>query len=272
MAAADLLPRRHGGPAGPVRVLERPAADRLPALAQAVLRAPAPNLPFLLGLSFGVHPGYYCCCYCVDPAAICRGAAALARKLRPKKTEDDAVSHASVASVDFDVGTFASASASVVTDPTGDGVGGRSRRRRAAVARPQGPPRPPGQEGERRRGGRRARARGRRRRVRRVRAHRPKPSARSRRTAPRSRGLRSPCGPRGRPPRGPRRPRSWASSRARAVSFGGSPDVMLVLLYYLLSGLGPPGTCTLPSVLSCCRRPGRRFDHEPEPALSEVLM
>ena len=43
MAAADLLPRRHGGPAGPVRVLERPAADRLPALAQAVLRAPAPN-------------------------------------------------------------------------------------------------------------------------------------------------------------------------------------------------------------------------------------
>ncbi|CAH0367018.1 unnamed protein product [Pelagomonas calceolata] len=65
---------------------------------------------------FGVHPGYYCCCYCVDPAAICRGAAALARKLRPKKTEDDAVSHASVASVDFDVGTFASAS--VVTEPT----------------------------------------------------------------------------------------------------------------------------------------------------------
>ena len=43
VAAADLLPRRHGGPAGPVRVLERPAADRLPALAQAVLRAPAPN-------------------------------------------------------------------------------------------------------------------------------------------------------------------------------------------------------------------------------------
>ena len=118
VAAADLLPRRHGGPAGPVRVLERPAADRLPALAQAVLRAPAPNLLFLLGLSFGVHPGYYCCCYCVDPAAICRGAAALARKLRPKKTEDDAVSHASVASVDFDVGTFASASASVVTEPT----------------------------------------------------------------------------------------------------------------------------------------------------------
>ena len=73
----------------------------------------------MLGLSFGVHPGYYCCCYCVDPAAICRGAAALARKLRPKKTEDDAVSHASVASVDFDVGTFASASASVVTEPTG---------------------------------------------------------------------------------------------------------------------------------------------------------
>ena len=72
----------------------------------------------MLGLSFGVHPGYYCCCYCVDPAAICRGAAALARKLRPKKTEDDAVSHASVASVDFDVGTFASASASVVTEPT----------------------------------------------------------------------------------------------------------------------------------------------------------
>ena len=118
VAAADLLPRRHGGPAGPVRVLERPAADRLPALAQAVLRAPAPTFPFLLGLSFCVHPGYYCCCYCVDPAAICRGAAALARKLRPKKTEDDAVSHASVASVDFDVGTFASASASVVTEPT----------------------------------------------------------------------------------------------------------------------------------------------------------
>ena len=43
VAAADLLPRRHGGPAGPVRVLERPAADRLPALAQAVLRAPAPD-------------------------------------------------------------------------------------------------------------------------------------------------------------------------------------------------------------------------------------
>ena len=49
VAAADLLPRRHGGPAGPVRVLERPAADRLPALAQAVLRAPAPTFPFCSG-------------------------------------------------------------------------------------------------------------------------------------------------------------------------------------------------------------------------------
>lgn len=65
----------------------------------------------LFELRFGYHAGYYCCCYCLNAGAVCRAVSALARRLRPKKPADDAVSHASVASVDFDVGTFASASA-----------------------------------------------------------------------------------------------------------------------------------------------------------------
>jgi len=65
----------------------------------------------LFELRFGFHAGYYCCCYCLNAGAVCRAASALARRLRTKKPADDAVSHASVASVDFDVGTFASTSA-----------------------------------------------------------------------------------------------------------------------------------------------------------------